>query len=911
MYTDLLASKVSIPQLRSSLVPRPRLLQSLNDGLVNGRKLTLISAPAGFGKTTLVIDWLRQTDCPAAWLSLEEADNDLPRFLAYLALAIEQVDEELGAPLRNALQSSQLPGVEKILAGSLNEIAAKPDPLLLILDDYHVLTEKTILDGMRFLIDHQPHQLHLVLTTREDPDVPLARLRARNQLTELRARDLRFNRQETDAFLRDVMGLALSEQDITTLEGRTEGWAAGLQLAGLSMQKQGDHQAFIAEFSGSHRHILDYLTEEVLQRQPENIRSFLLQTSILDRITAPLCDAVTERSDSDQVLTSLEAANLFIIPLDEERRWYRYHHLFSDLLRSQLVRQQRESVPELHRRASRWYEGKGQIQDAIEHALQESDLTRAAKLIEQHAVSNLHHGRITTVLAWLDRLPNEILESAPILCINKAWALSLLQRTSRLGEVNQIMQTAVRALDHIQADEPLRRQVNGQIASLRAFLLPDDPSAGATAQMVIALSEDAQRLLPDAEKALHSVNAMNIGHGYLAMADLESAGLAFEQVLEDGLASGNYYAAIYGAIQLILIAILVGNHQEALRLCNSNIPRFNRIHAGQYFPSIGALHILKGSLLLEHNRTAEAEPLLQEGLELVRWTEETHAHREGYKALARLYAIQGNRSAITDTLKTMKEVAPAWTLYAEALHHRLCLCHWPGDLQTRSDARNWLTQSRIEFEQLPIIDALNPTMAATLETRVNTAYVLAHLAKEIPGSSAWEGAQDYLSRQMKFAETHRLANWTVPIAITQALFHQASARKENALESLKVALRAAAPTDLFRNFLDECNSLQPLLVELHPRLKEETLAQYTGRLLTAWSGEHPKPAMVERQDEALSERELEVLRYLVKGLSYEEIGRQLYLSLNTIQFHVKNIYGKLLVHKRVQAIEKARELGLI
>jgi LuxR family maltose regulon positive regulatory protein len=312
---ELLRTKLFIPQTRGNLVPRPRLVELLNTEL--DKKLTLIAAPAGFGKTTLVVEWLKQIDLPAAWLSLDEADNDLLRFLAYLAAAFQQVDEQIGLSLLSALQSPQLPAIEMLLTGLLNEIAIRTDPLILVLDDYHLLTETANLEVMEFLIHHQPPQLHLVLTTREDPDLPLARLRARDQLIEIRARDLRFTQEEADTFFRDVMGLTLSSQDIAELEGRTEGWAVGLQLAGLSMQKQADLKSFIADFSGSNRHILDYLTDEVLQQQPEDIRTFLLQTALLDQLSGSLCDAVTRRTDSREVLAHLEAANLFVILLDD------------------------------------------------------------------------------------------------------------------------------------------------------------------------------------------------------------------------------------------------------------------------------------------------------------------------------------------------------------------------------------------------------------------------------------------------------------------------------------------------------------------------------------------------------------------------------------------------------------------
>jgi LuxR family transcriptional regulator, maltose regulon positive regulatory protein len=910
MFTDLLASKITIPPLRPSLVARPRLIRSLNEGLSARRRLTLVSAPAGFGKTTLVVDWLRQSGCPAAWLSLEEADNDLPRFLAYLGAALRQVDEELGAPLRSTLENPQLPAVEKMLAGLLNEIAARPEPLLLVLDDYHVLAEAAILEGLGFLVEHQPQQLHLVFTTREDPDLPLARLRARDQLTEIRARDLRFSHQESSLYLRDVMGLALSEGEVTALEDRTEGWAAGLQLAGLSMQ-QTDPGSFIAEFSGSHRHILDYLTEEVLERQPEDIRSFLLQTSILDRLSASLCDDVTGRSDSSQILTGLEAANLFIIPLDSERRWYRYHHLFSDLLRSHLYRLQPDSIPRLHRRAGRWYEAHGEIQAAIEHALQDTDLTRAAQLVEQHMFPNLYHGRISTVLGWFDGLPEQLLESAPMLCIGKAWALSLLEWSVDLEQVDRTLHMAVGALDRIQADEDLRSQVRGHLASIQAFLLPNPPPPGETPQKVITLSIQAQELLPAGEKAIRSVNALNIGHAYLSMSDLPAARRAFEQTLAEGLEGGNYYAAVYGAIQLIMIELLVGRYEQALRQCEFNIQRFNRIHAGQVFPALGVLYVLKGSLLLEWDRLAEAEPLLIEGLDLVRWTEESTAHRIGYCALARLRAIQGERGAMEQAIQTLEEMYPRWAPNTRAMRHHLSLRHWPDDPGVRAEAASWLAQAGIDFEHLPLIETLNPISNAYFEIHLHAAHILAHLAKELPDPAQREAAQGYLHLQLEFAGTHRLVNWQVPGAITQALLHQAAGRREKAIGSLEAALRTAAPAGLLRVFVDECDSLLPLLRELLPRLQEGVLVQYAGRILAASGGEPVIPKATQGGDTLLSERELDVLKSLAVGLSYEEIGRQLFLSLNTVQFHVKNIYGKLLVHKRLQAIERAREMGLI
>ncbi len=911
MAIKLLTSKLFIPPLRPNLVPRPRLIELLNEGPTAKRKLTLVSAPAGFGKTTLVVDWLNQNGLPAAWLSLDEADNELTRFLAHLAAAFQGADEEIGGSVLGVLQAPQLPAIEKVLAGLLNEIAARTDPLILVLDDFHLLHNPPVLQVMGFLLDHLPPQLHLVLTTREDPDLPLSRLRAQDRLTEIRAGDLRFTRGETKAFLGSVMGLTLSEQDVAALEDRTEGWAVGLQLAALSMQKRADLPSFIADFSGSNRHILDYLTDEVIRQQPEDTRAFLLQTAVLNRLSGPLCDALTGRTDSGTLLAKLDAANLFLIPLDEERHWYRYHHLFSDLLRNQLSRSQPGLIPVLHRRASRWYEEHGQIHTAIDHALQDSDLTRAADLIERNALLELYQGRVTVVLSWFDRLPEAVEQAAPMLCIYKAWALVLMKRGTRRDEVDRALQAADRALEMVNAGEALRALVAGHAATIRAYLLRSPALIGERPEPLIALSREALRLLPEGERAIRSVNGLNIGYGYLVLADTQAAELAYRQTLEDGLAGGNLYAAIYGPINLVLIALLAGRLNEALHLCDAYIERFHKIRAGQHFPPIGGLSILKGSILLEYNCLAEAEPVLLEGLDLIRWTGDYEAHYTGYTALARLRAIQGDRPAMLEAVKTLEEAWPEGALYAQALRHHLLMRHWPTDPNVSKDARAWLAQSGIEYGKLAVIHSVVPMSMAHFESYLRAAHVLARLAKGQPGATPLQDVHAYLERQHDFAAAHDFTGPVVEIAIARALLYQAAGKKHEALKMLEAALTTAAPTGLFRIFVDECDLLKALLAELRPRLAHETLMAYADRLTEAMTCEPVRPETGGRHETLLSERELEVLRCLARGLTYEAIGQQLFLSLNTVQFHVKNIYSKLQVNKRAQAIETAREMNFI
>jgi LuxR family maltose regulon positive regulatory protein len=892
-------------------VQRPRLIQLLKEGPASKRKLTLISAPAGFGKTTLVVEWLTQTNLPAAWLSLDEADNDLPRFLSYLAAALQQVDEEIGVPLQNTMRSPQAPALEIALTGLVNEIAMRTDPLILVLDDIHLITNAEILKTIEFLLRHQPAQLHLVFTTREDPDLPLTTLRARDQLTEIRARDLRFTQAEANIFLHEVMGIELSAQDVATLEERTEGWAAGLQLAGLSMQKQANLKSFITDFSGSHRHILDYLTHEVLHKQPDEIRTFLLQTAILDRLCAPLCDAVTGQTNSAKVLSYLETANLFLMPLDEERLWYRYHHLFSELLRNQLARSQPDAMPELQRRASRWYAENGDIQSAIEHALRDTDLTRAAQLIEQHALPKLYEGQVTRILGWFDRLPDAALECAPMLCISKAWAFAMMQRGPLRNEVEGVLRTANQALELVDAGTALRDLVAGHTATIQVFLLQRSALRDKQPQRLIALANEAQQLLPAEEKANRSVNALSIGYGYLALADLDAARRAFEQALEDGIAGRDFYAAIYGPINLILIALLKGHLNEALQLCYANIERFNRILAGENFPAIGALYILKGSILLEYDHLAEAEQALTEGLDLIRLTGESVIHTKGHTALARLRAIRGDRSAMLEALKGLEEIWSEHALYVWAWRYCLLSRHWADDSDMQRDAQIWLNQSEIHFDDLVIIDSVYHSSLANFESYLNAAHVLARLSKEKSNIAPVGGVLDYLKRQQDFAEARGIVSWIVSVAIARTLLYQSAGQNHEALGTLEAALNAAASTGFFRVFLDEGKPLQTLLEELRPRLIDKSVTAYADRLLEAFGQGTVEVQSGERTGALLSERELQVLRDLAQGLSYEEIGRQLFLSLNTIQSHVKNIYRKLLVNKRMQAIEKARELKLI
>ncbi|MFN3982900.1 MAG: helix-turn-helix transcriptional regulator, partial [Caldilinea sp.] len=476
MTIPMLATKLYIPPLPPKVVIRPRLIEQLTAGLAIGRKLSLIAAPAGFGKSTLASAWIAGCGRPAAWLSLDEHDGDPVRFLAYLVRALQGVAPALGAGILDALQSPQPPALDALLTALLNEIAHAPHPCILVLDDYHLVNAGQVDTALIFLLEHLPPQLHLFITTREAPALPLPRLRARNQLTDIGAAELRFTPAEAAEFLQQVMGLALTAEEAAALEQRTEGWIAGLQLAALSMQGSQDVAGFIQAFSGAHRHIVDYLVTEVLQRQPEPIRDFLLQTSILDRMNGALCDAVTAQPGGAAQLESLQRGNYFLIPLDETRTWYRYHHLFADVLRARLTAEQPDQAARLHRRASDWYAQQGALPDAIRHALAAEDFARAAHWIEQAAPALRRTRQEALILGWLQTLPDAIFHNRPVLSVT--YALALLVSGATTG-VEERLRAAERWLEGapvtptqscVVVDAEQFRRLPGMIALARAGL---------------------------------------------------------------------------------------------------------------------------------------------------------------------------------------------------------------------------------------------------------------------------------------------------------------------------------------------------------------------------------------------------------------------------------------------------------
>lgn len=912
MSDPLLVTKVSLPILRPVLVPRKKVLRQLNEGGYEGHLLTLVSAPAGYGKTTAVRMWVEEAECPVAWVTLEESDNDLKQFLTYLLAALGRAVDDLGHVALELVENAQEIDLQRILGLLINDLYDLDQPVILVLEEYHLIENESIDKAVEFLLNHAVGKLRLVIATREDPNLPLTRLRVRNQITEIRAADLSFSLEEAGDFFSDVMGVNLSQNETEILKNRTEGWAAGLQLAGLSLKESRDTAKFVQAFGGTHRHVLDYLIEEALNKQSEEMREFLRRTSILDQLSASLCEAVTGRRDSSNHLQYLETNNLFLVSLDEERTWYRYHALFGELLKNQLLQIEAGGIDELHARAADWYEQHDFVQKAVEHAFQRSSGDKVAELIEKHALPMIYQGEISAVKGWFDRLPEPLAQASPMFHICKAWSLVLMQRLAICVEdVEQALQAADDALHRANADESLRNLVAGHSACIQGFIMGLPGLTRKNPEKMIETSQKAQRLLPEGGKAIRSVNSMVIGNGYVALANLTAAEKAFQQTLEDGVAGGNFYAAIYGPINLILIAMIKGQLKDALQMCERNIVRFNQLLAGQRFPPIGALHILKGSVLLEENRLVEAEQELTQGLSLIRWTGEYRTHMKGYAALARLRSIQGDLAGMAESLKSLEEIHPEAVLFAQAFRHHPSTRDRSAAKIGLEEARLWWMQSGIRFDALSDITGADPVSEIHFRTYLSAAHILIRLRAQEHETYPFLEVHRYFARQEKFAESRGLVGWLIEIRILSALMYHVEGKAAEAGGMIASALEASATRGYFRIFLDEGDLLRPLLESIESRLRDKPFSAFVRRLLEAMPGELLKGKPEAAGGEILSERELDVLRLLAAGESYKDVGQKLFLSLNTVQFHVKSIYRKLLVNKRAQAVEKAREMKLI
>jgi LuxR family maltose regulon positive regulatory protein len=886
MAIAILATKLYKPPPRPKVVRRPRLIERLNEGL--HRKLTLIAAPAGFGKTTLVSEWVVGCGRPVAWLSLDEGDNDPARFLTYLVASLRTVapGTNLGEGVLAVLQSPQPPPPDAVLTALLNEITAIPHNFVLVLDDYHVIDASVVDQALSFLIEH--------------PQLPLARLRARDGLTELRVTDLRFSPSEAGGFLNEVMGLDLSAEDIDALETRTEGWVAGLQLAAISLQGHHAPTSFIKSFTGTHHFVLDYLLEEVLQQQPESVQTFLLRTSVLERLCGPLCDALlldasprpgqgtalrAAPSSGQDTLEYLERANLFIVPLDNERRWYRYHHLFADLLRQRLhqsaassTRDGSDLVTELHIRASQWYEDNGLEIEAFQHAAAANDIERAERLIEGNGIPLHFRGAVMAILDWLASLPVAVLNARPSLW----WRYgSLLLVNGQTTGVEEKLQAAEDSLQGAEADGKTQHLV-GQIAAARATLALTRYDV----QTMLTQSHRALEYLHPRNRSLRANAYWTLGFAYLLQGDRAAARQALTEAIALSQASGHVFTTILATIGLGQVQEVDNQLYQAAETYRHVL----QVAGDQPLQIIAEAHLGLARVLYEWNDLAAAEQHGRQSLQLARQYDKVIDRFIICELfLARLKLAQGDLEGAAALLAQTSQAASQQNFV-----HRI-------PEVAAAQVVTLLRQGNV---------AAAAHLAQTHGLPISQARV--HLAQGDP--SAALAVLEPLRRQMeaKAWEDERLK-----VMVLQALALHAHREKDRAVQVLGEALALAEPGGFVRIFVDEGSAMARLVAEVAGR---GLLPAYTGRLMAAFeaekqgsAGESPLRSALASQPliEPLSQRELEVLHLIAQGLSNREIGERLFLALDTVKGHNQKIFGKLQVQSRTEAIARARELGLV
>ena len=851
------------------MVLRQRLTEKLNAGLDG--KLILVSAPAGSGKTTLVAEWLDSlTDgVKFTWLSLDEGDNDPYRFIMYLIAALRQISTGIGKSVEPLIRSPQPPPGDVIITALVNEIAVIPQPFLLILDDFHVLHSAPIFQQMNFLLEHQPPQMHLVVVTREDPPLPLPRLRARGQMTEIRQNDLRFTLEECAEFLIHVMGLSLPPDDIASLERRTEGWIAGLQLAALSMRGRNDLSSFIEAFTGSSHFVLDYLVEEVFNHQPDDVRDFLLKTSVLERLCGPLCDAVAGRTDSRSLLEKLEHANLFIIPLDQACTWYRYHHLFADLLHQRLLNTKTIFEPELHVLASQWLENDGFLPEAIRHSLAARDWDRAARLIGEQSTAMMRRGELVTLIGWLRSLPEDVIKTKPSLCRDCGWALML---TGQLDSAAIYLDCAEQAL---QGDQ---NQI-GQIMVAQAYLARvrgDYPRA-------IALSQKAMEFVTKNDVLHRGLVTFTLGFSLFGSGRIAEAEPVLLEASETARASGNDYTRQTALGLLGAIKKNQGKLRAAADYCQQAL---NEAHGS---PTAAQVWVFLAAIFYEWNDLDAALDHLARAFKAVRQIGNVAILPEAHQIMTHIHLARGDNASALNQLNEFHELiqgmnSPPARAMVAALHAEVALSQ--GDV---SSAGHWVSK---------MTEELHPSTFGTLYGLTKARLSLAE-GKRAEAAKLFADVYDSGAQMGLTALMISVHGW-------QAL---AAEDPNEAIRFLQDALKMGQPESFIRTFVDKGEPMRLLL----ERMKSEggKLKEYVLTLLSAFGEEKVGDSKKQPLVEAMSERELEILRLMADGLSNREIAERLVITVGTTKSHVHNVLEKLGCGSRTQAVAKARELGLL
>jgi LuxR family maltose regulon positive regulatory protein len=887
----VLTTKLHIPPVRREFVPRPRLFARLDDG--TQQKLTLISAPAGFGKSTLVAEWLAQRLSHAAWVSLDEGENDPGQFWTYIIAALQRVDRDVGIEAEEILNSAQLRTTQPVVISLLNDLAQLPDNLILILDDYHLIETQQIHEMLDFLLEHQPPNCHLVLITRVDPPLPLARLRAHGQLAEIRAADLQFTEHEVFTLLNRVMQLNLTSRQISALTVRTEGWAVGLHLAALSLRNAVAVDAFIEQFTGSHQFVLDYLTEQVLRGLPESRRRFLLQTSILDWFNEPLCRAVMGDTVENDALSALRSSNLFLFALDVHGEWFRYHHLFAELLRALLQRDHPERLADLHRNASAWFAAEGFIDEAVKHALRSGDMAYAKDQIVQHWSAMAHQGKISTVLRWLDALPADLNQHDLGVALARCWALHLSGQTpaivSCLTSAETLFEQVVSA-----GNMPASQQnvIASQLSMMQSALARANGDHAAS----VTHAEFAVRIVPQdvlyvAGPAWNLLGAARVGAG-----DPDGGIAAFEHGIELAYAGNNLLSAFVSIFGQAVYLAQQGHLNTAEENCRAALARATGDGHAE-FPATGLLHIALARLALERNNLDEAETHLSAGLQLARSGGFSEAIRFGRYTRAHLAAARGNTNQATKILEDAEPIILAMDdpyLTGELNREWAMVCLLSDDLE---NARQRLTilEEKNTVTHHPQLQSAHAWMTARL----------------LISTDCYGDALAVLDDTLHDLRSANSRGELIRVLALQSVALAGIGNQREARSSLLEAVDLGAPQGYVRRWLDAGPAIAPLVKQLRDDSHSVNRA-YLDLVVAACQvtfGATTPPTSTLLSP--LSDRELDVLRLIDGGCSNREIAEELVVTLHTVKKHTSNIYSKLGVASRTQAVALAREFGIL
>lgn len=883
--SDILQTKLTPPTVRAERVPRPRLTQQFSVSLEC--PLVLVCAPAGYGKTTLLGEWFVSEAgraVPVAWLSLDEDDNDSTRFLTYLVTALTNVSRVDGDEVLSLLRSPQPPPPKVVLTALISRLEGFPRRAALVLDDYHVITARPVHEAMTFLLDHLPHQMCMVITSREDPPFPLARLRGRGQLAEIRADDLRFTPDEAGQFLGQMLGITLSADQIRDLDARTEGWIAGLQLAALAMKGRADVAGFISAFTGSHRFILDYLTEEVLSRQPESIQSFLLQTSILNRLSGPLCDAVTGRTDGQALLEQIERGNLFLTSLDDERYWYRYHHLFADVLRNRLSQTQKG---ELHRRASRWLAGANLIDEAVSHAIAARDFELAASIMEKSGTMYFVESWGNFGVKWAAQIPEEVMRQHPLLALNTGMWHGYLGR----GALAQsYVDTARTGLNRLSLSEAETEELLGYADTIEAL----SATINYDTQRAITAAESALQRLPEHRIRLRGTALLVKGYVFQRQRLLDEARSIYAQVIEIGHELRDFNMTTRAMIHNTEIALMQGQLRDAESDYRAIIRKAIE-ERQEHLLNVGIAYGELAIIQFEQNRLEAAARSAALCIERCAHVIPYYA-LVGYAVLARVHRISRDEDACQRAVQSIRSILADYP-------------SMPARIYVLFVTRLWVKDERFaHFRQFLLEQRNFPTSSFEAE-------LLQLVAIGVLIEQATETAQDEAISLLeelspKLASTGSLACWLEMLILKTLALHGAC-RTNEALNTLGRALELAQPEGFARIFIDQGEAMAKLL---RSGCAKYGWGTYAAALLAAVESASHREVSMSGNDqlfESLSVRELEVLSLLADGASNREIAQHLVVSIGTVKKHVNNIFLKLDAHSRTQAIAIARKQNLL